>query len=602
MRRKELKHEEHDVFVVRRPVEPDSTIAEQLLKRLADFRLPRGVRKDLSEDSRRIGSITLDRDDNPDRDTVSEKEALSIREAEWMAVICTPRLPLSRECIAQIDLFKELHGSDHILTILADGDPTVSFPATLRRAIRKEINDKGETVLVEREIEPLAAEARAENGRKRNAMLDDAVLRMAAPMFGLNYDDLKQRRREKLVRVLIRISIAASCAFLAAGLTLLGLASRVKDQNQLIAGQTEALREQYAEAQVKNAESTSLVANQLLRQGDRPAAVSSLLGVLPSSDSDAALPYVSSAVKELTGALGIYDVHCFIPEGQVVLSDAEWEELKRPADYSSISTEAPVFPYTDFDVTYYGTRISLPSMDWNPLLLSGDYDCTTFNWSFLSVYVSSHSIIYCSPVLVGAIVVGQDGALYHFLPGQSSIIDFSLNLYQTPPEGVFTDAAFREEDRSLYLKRSDGRIIRYRWKDETDFENAREEDLKLAGPADDMQFRTELEEGRCIKIYGPDRQEPVSILYGNYFETGTLMPLPDTEYHILSFYPAGAYLLDRNMEIVGRIELYEGYDPERKLIVKRCFNRLTDKMMVLLPLRSYSDLIREAEEYLNGNE
>ena len=599
MGKTDLRHEEHDVFVVCRPVEPDRTIAELLVKRLAAFRLPRTARRDLAADSRRIGSITLDHDDDPANNTVSEREARLIREAEWMAVICTPRLPLSAECTAQIDLFKELHGSDRILTVLAEGDPSVSFPDTLRRAVRHEFDENGKPVTVVREIEPLAAEARAENVKKRSALLDDAVLRMAAPMFGLNYDDLRQRRREKLVRRLIRISAAAACVFLAASLTLLALSSRIHSQNEVISGQTRELQTQYREAQIKNAESMSVVADTLLKKGKRKEAVSSLLSVMPASSEDSTVPYVSSAVRSLTKALGAYDVHCFIADGSYTAdSESDWAALKAPADYKEIPEDAPLFPYSNLDVTYYGTNIQLPDTDWNPRLLSGDFDYSSFDWSFLNAYTTGHPLIYGTPVADGAILVSMDGALYHFLPAYSLLVEYGFNLYQTPPEGTFTDAAFRDDEGALYLKDMYGSIIRYRWKDETDFDTAEYSDDDSFLPSDDGKYRIELDEGRCIRIYEAEGTEPVSTLYGNYYETGSLFPLEGTEFSFLYFPYTGAYLLDRNMEICGKIEQFYGYDSERKMILRKCFNRYEAERLVMLPLLGYDELIAKAREFI----
>lgn len=90
----------------------------------------------------------------------------------------------------------EFHGRGKILTVLVEGEPEESFPEEL--LFEDEIvKENGVHSVHRKAVEPLAADIRAKSKRQMCALLETELLRIIAPIFGLEYDDLRQRHRER---------------------------------------------------------------------------------------------------------------------------------------------------------------------------------------------------------------------------------------------------------------------------------------------------------------------------------------------------------------------------------------------------------------------
>ncbi len=48
----------------------------------------------------------------------------ALHNSEWLIVICSPRLRESLWCKKEIETFIELHGREHVLVVLIEGEPT----------------------------------------------------------------------------------------------------------------------------------------------------------------------------------------------------------------------------------------------------------------------------------------------------------------------------------------------------------------------------------------------------------------------------------------------------------------------------------------------
>ena len=129
--------------------------------------------------------------------------------SDWLIVVCTPDLPQSRWCLAEIEHFIRTGRRDRILTVLAAGEPEHSFPMQLRFERMSDGTIK--------EYEPLAADIRGVSAGAMKKRLKIEYLRLLAQMFRIGYDELRRRQRERTMRLIVGVSLAAVLFFAAFG-------------------------------------------------------------------------------------------------------------------------------------------------------------------------------------------------------------------------------------------------------------------------------------------------------------------------------------------------------------------------------------------------
>lgn len=294
----EKKEEFCTVLVISAEAPEDAAAASGLRKRLEQFRLPSYIRNTLQEGKRTIRAFS---EEGPDA-------AKAVGGSQWLAVVCSPRLKDSDAAMDLIRRFKKQKGQERILAVLLEGEPADSFPEELCFRERTVTGADGETRVITEEVEPLAADLREKDPGKQKKLLDDAVLRIAAPVFGLNYDDLRQRHREqKLRRIAAACGAAAAVSFVIA-CTSLYLSVRVSRQNRIIEAQQAELEEQYRVQQEKYKESMLTVAEELLEKDRRQDALYAVRSVLPEDPVQAAGACTPEVQRVLTSSLGVYDL------------------------------------------------------------------------------------------------------------------------------------------------------------------------------------------------------------------------------------------------------------------------------------------------------
>ena len=213
---------------------------------------------------------------------------------EWLIVVCTPETPGDELVNREIGAWIERGRFGRILTLLAEGTPDTSFPPSL-------IYEKKEDGSIV-EHEPLAANVSGLAGRKREKRLATEQLRLLAPMLGVGYDDLLDRKRKARNRRLL----AAGAAVLTAALVFLGYAV---NRMQVIAGQNRELSAQYetaAEARDEAsrqkdaayeayARTVGLEARSALAKGESEKALEILLEILPDRQD---MPEIREALED----------------------------------------------------------------------------------------------------------------------------------------------------------------------------------------------------------------------------------------------------------------------------------------------------------------
>ena len=304
----------YDAFISYRHCELDSFVSENLHKKLESYKLPKSVIKKLSPEKTKIERVFRDEAELPLSDNLSDPITAALADAEFLIVICTPNLPKSQWCKKEIETFVEMHDRKHVLLVLADGEPEESFPEILTYEDVKCNDENGNDVTVRVEREPLAADCRGENNKQRLKAMDNAVLKLCAAMFNLNYDDLKQRHRERQIRRRLIAMSAVLAIVTVFALTCLFFTLKIVKQNKVI--------------QDKYAGAMATASHDLLSQGLRLDSLFAVRSVLPDDPSDG---YNKEAYKALVKAVAPYETtnsyfpsHSFtIPEELVGFSISE---------------------------------------------------------------------------------------------------------------------------------------------------------------------------------------------------------------------------------------------------------------------------------------
>lgn len=277
----------YDAFISYRHCELDQYVAVTLHKKLESFKLPKSVLSKVKGDKTKITRVFRDEDELPLSDNLSDPIDLALSNSEYLIVICTPRLSQSRWCLREIETFLKTHDRKHILLVLAEGEPDESFPEILRYEDVEVVDEDGNTHIERRDMEPLAADVRGDNKKEIKRAIDGAIVKLAAAMFGLNYDDLKQRHREQKLRKIFALWSAITVAILIFALVCLGLLA-------VISKQRDDIKDRYAG-------SVADAAKGLLEDGRRKGAIYALRSVLDIKE-----PYNADAYRLMTKALDLY--------------------------------------------------------------------------------------------------------------------------------------------------------------------------------------------------------------------------------------------------------------------------------------------------------
>lgn len=315
-----IKDTKFDAFISYRHAELDKFVAESIHKRLEAFRVPTSVRRKNKLAKDRIRRVFRDRDELPLASDLAEQITAALENSEFLIVICTPRLPESKWCRKEIETFIEMHGRKNVFAVLAEGEPSESFPDLLLYDEKEVVSETGVTEIVRVPVEPLAADVRGANKKEIRKKMDEELLRLVAPMFNLNYDDLKQRHREQKMKRIVGLSMVISSIFIVFGIFsgILSLkisqqADEIFEQNTLIQNkndeiskQAELLQQQNDELQKSYAVSMALEAQELMADGRHYDALYAVRNAMPDSLTDTSLPYSAEAQDSLTDLLRVY--------------------------------------------------------------------------------------------------------------------------------------------------------------------------------------------------------------------------------------------------------------------------------------------------------
>jgi len=280
----------------------DSAIAASVQRRLENYRVPRRIAEKLGR--KQIGQIFRDKEELPISSDINDDIEEAIRGADYLIVICSPR---SKEAVwvnREIKLFLENHDRNHILAVLAEGEPYEAFPEILTY---EELTDPLTGEVTRSPREPLAADMRNPGPCAGRSAQKDELTRLAAAILGVGFDELKQRRRQqerKRRATVLGICAAVVLVFLAYMIRSNLLISRA---NKLLEESYEQVNENYNNALENQSRYLASASREQADSYERFMALELALAALPGSD-DPDRPLVSSAVSALNYAAGFYDL------------------------------------------------------------------------------------------------------------------------------------------------------------------------------------------------------------------------------------------------------------------------------------------------------
>lgn len=191
----------YDAFISYRHLDLDMAVAEKLQELLEKQK----IRGNGERGKARTLKIFRDQSELPTSNDLGSDIRTALENSRYLIIICSRTYRESKWCMEEIKYFRSLHGgaNKNILPILLEGEPSESFPELLcYEEICLSMPD-GSTQTLRNEIEPLAADIRADSPRKALKRLKSKeIFRIAAPILGLSFDDLYQRKKRARKRML----------------------------------------------------------------------------------------------------------------------------------------------------------------------------------------------------------------------------------------------------------------------------------------------------------------------------------------------------------------------------------------------------------------
>ena len=171
-------------FISYRHTPLDSEAAERVQKKIENYIVPKELQKQAG--GKKLGLCFRDEDELPASSSLTDSIYYALDHSKYLIVICTPDLPLSKWCEAEIKHFLKTHDRDHILAVLVDGDPAESFSPYM-------LHDFDEEGNITKDWEPLAANINGPGHTIDKKAFKKEIVRIYAALIGCPFDALCQR-------------------------------------------------------------------------------------------------------------------------------------------------------------------------------------------------------------------------------------------------------------------------------------------------------------------------------------------------------------------------------------------------------------------------
>ena len=275
----------YNAFISYKHAELDNKIAEEIIKGLERFHIPQNIQE--STGRRRIDRIFRDKDELPITNDLNDTISSALENSEYLIVICSTNTRKSTWVEKEIETFLKNHTKNHVLTVLADGEPFDVIPQILLSDKKTFQDENGNLQTVEVPLEPLSCDYRLPIKKARSEELP----RLVATLIGCSYDELMNRQRQYKIRRLSAIFAAAMALVIGfAGYTL--YTSRLIHKNYI-----HSLENQ---SRYLSNESGKQLANE-----NRIEAMQLALAALPQDENDD-MPVTPEALKAITDSSYAY--------------------------------------------------------------------------------------------------------------------------------------------------------------------------------------------------------------------------------------------------------------------------------------------------------
>lgn len=338
-RRSDMEYK-YKAFISYRHLEPDMQAAERLQKLLESYKPPKNLGK--TKENWRIFRDVSELQSSSD---LSEDIKNAIETSEYLIVICSPKYTESKWCMQELTRFRELHGNtnQNIITLLVSGEPQESFPEELTYTEMTTTNEKGEEVKVKVEVEPLAANIKADTLKESMKKLNTEYLRIAAPLLGCDFNDLFQRekrreaaRRRRIFGGVSGILSLITLISVASAVTISGKNVQIKKQNSQIKEQNEQIEQKNKDLLVENAGHLAVESENLYKENSLIPAIKKAVEALPSDSEEK--PILPEAEYALSRELGMFSHSRLVPQLSL-RHDSAVEQLSFMGGGKSIVTQ-----------------------------------------------------------------------------------------------------------------------------------------------------------------------------------------------------------------------------------------------------------------------
>lgn len=274
----------YKAFISYRHISFDSYVAEKTLELIESYKPPAEFR---SNSKWEHWKCFRDEEELPLSKDLGDDIHKALERSEFLVVICSKDFNDSKWCREEIQYFKAIHGgsTDNIIAILINGDPETSFPCEITHSI------ENQTV---RDIEPLAADIRADSVKESMSLLKTRYLKMAARFLNCDYDNLVRREnKRRRNRIISLFSTVTAVLVIIMGIIL---ASYLQ------------LQEKNEELLIENSRHLVEESRNLMKDGRPVEAIQAALKALPDEENDRpVLPEAEYCLAENINAFSTFD-------------------------------------------------------------------------------------------------------------------------------------------------------------------------------------------------------------------------------------------------------------------------------------------------------
>ena len=202
-----------------------------LISGLERYRFPKVVQQTYQLPAR-LGRVFRDEEELAASPQLGPEIEASLTRSKSLIVVCSPTTPDSKWVEAEISFFRRLGRGKQILALLVDGEPKDAFPRGLVEGDQC-ANDQGaSSIMPLSSFEPLAADVRLVDGERIASRRRHALLKLAAGIVGLPFDELRRRDDERRVHRLVLVGAGATIGFaIMLGLALWANSERIRAED-----------------------------------------------------------------------------------------------------------------------------------------------------------------------------------------------------------------------------------------------------------------------------------------------------------------------------------------------------------------------------------